>query len=326
MKRIELYYGESGSGKSTAALEIAKFMWRTKKLKTVAYVGDGSRATYDDSGLVDAGIIEVVEFGGFDWPQTVLDWVVSGYKLNPTPAPGKPTMVPRTAEELAGIGLVIIEGLSVGAMYLMGDRLGGYAQRSGVGEKIGQDSPITIKDKVEGGVTVGGNPLSHYSVAQRRMITYVEKSKSLPVPWVIWTAHERASENKESGEKLIGPEVAGKALTASISRLFNNTLHFTTAARKQKVKDAYTEKSVDTLDTDFRLYTRDHFDPDGVSFVKYKAVTRCPIPSMIPDYLSGEAPGENILAFYRLLADARAKNLALLTEETAAEAGKEVAA
>jgi hypothetical protein len=138
------------------------------------------------------------------------------------------------------------------------------------------------------------------------MLTNLEKSKSFP-GWVVWTAHERATEDKISGEKMIGPEIVGGALTASISRIFQNTLHFTTVAAKKKVKDPHSEKMIDIITPEYRLYTRDHFDPDGATFVKFKAVNRCTKPEMMPDYLIGKGPGDNILDFYEKMVEAGRK-------------------
>ncbi len=297
-KRFELYYGPSGEGKSSAVLAVAKQMWKERSLRTRVYIGDGSAATYEDSGLVDAGIIELFDYSARPNPFDTCSKICQCYWPDAT---GK--LVKPKSEDLASLGLVVYEGLSVMGAYLMGSTEGGLAYRSGRGEKIGQDSPISIKD---GDMTVGGNPMSHYNVAQRELDSDLEKSKAFP-GWVIWTAHERSAEDKLSGEKIIGPEVVGSARTAVISRVFNNTLHFSTVAKKKKVKDPHNEKMIDVITTEYRVYTRDHYDADGGTFVKFKAVTRCPKPDLIPDYFTSEEPGDNVMQFYAKLAEAQAK-------------------
>lgn len=292
-KRFELYYGPSGEGKSSAALAVAKLMWKEKQLRTRVYIGDGSGATYRDSGLVDAGIIELFDFTGLANPFAVSSKICQLYWPDDN---GK--LVKPKPEDLASLGLVIYEGASVMGKYLMGSSEGGLANRSSKGEKIGQDSPIQIKD---GDVTVGGNPMSHYNVGQNEMIANFEKSKAFP-GWVIWTAHEKEAESQ--GEKIIGPEVVGKAMTPTISGKFDNTLHFTTVVRKEKLKDEQSGKMIDKLWTEYRVYTRDHFDPDGSHFIKYKAVTRCPKPKIMPDYFKSEEMGDNVIQFYEKLAEA----------------------
>jgi len=317
-KRFEMFYGPSGEGKSTAAIAVAKRIKQETGKHTRVYIGDGSRATYEDSGFVydaednPAGFIHLFEFGTLPNPFRVSDQICELYWPN-----AKGQLVPPTPESLVNIGLVIYEGASVMGTYLMGDQKGGLRYRAGQGEKIGQDSPIFINDD---GTKVGGNPPSHYNVAQGAMVTRIEKSKAFP-GWVIWTAHERLDDGKSGAEqqreKLIGPEVVGKALTASISRVFHNTLHFTTVMSKKKVADPTTQKQVDVVHTEYRVYTRDHFDADGTNYTKYKAVSRCPKPELLPDYIVGEQPGDNIIRFYQILAEARQK----VREELEQEAG-----
>lgn len=294
--RFELFYGPSGEGKSSAILALAKQIYKEKKQRTRVYIGDGSGSTYYDSGLVDAGIIEVFDFTGRPQPFDTSSKICRLYFPDESgklaaPKPG----------DVESLGLVVYEGASVMGKYLMGSTEGGLAYRSSKGEKIGQDSPIAIKD---GDTTVGGNPMAHYNVAQNEMIANFEKSKAFP-RWVIWTAHEKEAESQ--GEKIIGPEVVGKAMTGSVSRMFGNTLHFTTVVKKEKKKDDKSDKQVDVLSTEYRVYTRDHFDPDGGHFIKYKAVSRCPKPEMMKDYYASQSMGDNVIQFYKALAEANAK-------------------
>lgn len=295
-KRFDCFYGPSGEGKSSAALRVAQQMFKEQGKKTRVYVGDGSGSTYLDSGLVDAGVVELYDFSARPNPLAVSQKMCDRYWPNEAGV-----LVPPKPEELAQVGLIIYEGLSVMANYIMGGTEGGLANRSGKGEKIGQDSPIQIKD---GDVTVGGNPMSHFGVAQRHMTTNIERSKGFD-GWVIWTAHEKAAEDKTSGEKLVGPEVVGGAMTPHVPRMFQNTLHFTTVGAKKKAVDTHSGKNVDSIVTEYRVYTRDHYDPDGISFVKYKAVSRCPRPDLMPDYFVSKSMGDNVLQFYSALKEAR---------------------
>jgi hypothetical protein len=223
------------------------------------------------------------------------------------------------------------EGLAVAFKYIMGDVRGGLAEQASRGIKIGQDSPVfsvdamldkngqPIKDSGPG-TTFGGNPMAHFGFGQRRIEGIIERSKAFPNV-VIWTTHERSAQDRISGEKMVGPEVGGEALTPAIQRSFNNTLHFVTASNiKDKVKDEHTEKLITDLDSEFRIYTRDHFHPDGSTFIKYKATTRGGIPAFdpktapegMPLYLTSPTPGQSILDFYGILKrhrDARAGRL-----------------
>lgn len=303
-KVINCYYGQSGTGKSTAVLERALAHYKHNKATTRVVIGDGGVATYLVSGLVGAGVIEICEYADRPYPLTVMQRLAQGWWLKDPADPLSDLIAPAggwAGVGAAGVGLYVFEGLSVGGKYVMGLTKGGLAERAGRGEKIGQDSPISIKD--EGGVITGGNPLAHYNVGQNVMLQCVQSSKGFPGE-VIWTAHEAQGSDKTGGEKLIGPEVVGQALTASVSRVFGDTLHFVTADKAlAKVTDAVTKKQVQPCSVEYRIYTRDHYDPDGLTFTKFKAVTRCPLPAEMPDYFASPAddPGKGIRDFYTKL-------------------------
>lgn len=333
--RIDLYYGQSGTGKSEGAASVIEEIYRTDGLTSRVIVGDGSKATYIDRGLVEAGVVEVVDFSIRPWPFTTFAKLCEGYWPADLSDPTSPLRAPKP-EDLQKLGVFVVEGLSVGAQYLMGDVQGGLAEQAGRGVKIGQDSPVFSKDvlfdskgqpvansgpkvldangkPVAEVFTYGGNPVAHYGFAQRRLLSNVERTKVFP-NLVIWTAHERSAQDKISGEKLVGPEAAGEALTANLPRHFNNTLHFVTASSsKEKKKDGHTEAMVKELDVEYRVYTRDHFHPDGNTFVKYKAVTRgVSEQSGMPLYLTSDIPGQSVVDFYRKVKEARDARIAAL--------------
>lgn len=315
-KVFDCIYGGPATGKSEACARLIEHVYRTTGKGARIIVGDGSALTYEH--LVEAGVAEICEFGTREWPQDTLQKLTSGWW--PHPISGE--LMPLGATDdpwinsLDDIGVYIIEGLSVAGAYIMGNVRGGLAERSGRGEKIGQDSPIRIiegeidaatgKLKSGPGTSFGGNPPSHYNVAQRTMLECLQRSKNLPVDYVLWTAHEGDNnpEKDLNKESLIGPEVVGKALTGSIQRNFNNTLHCMTAHTKTKKQDGHTKKQVDELDTEHRLYTRDHFAPSGASMTRYKACTRG-VDETFPQYIVADKPGIALLEFYDKLAKER---------------------
>lgn len=321
--RVECFYGQSGTGKSEGAASVIERIYEMDGLTSRVIVGDGSKATYLDRGLIDAGVVEIVDFSIRDWPLTTMQQLTEGFWPEDVNDPKSP-LKPPTADSLKRLGVFVVEGLSVGAQYIMGDRRGGLAEQASRGIKIGQDSPVfavdalldkngqPIKDSGPG-TTFGGNPIAHFAFAQRRLSSYIERTKVFP-NIVIWTAHERSTEDKISKEKLVGPEAAGEAMTANLPRVFNNTLHFTTASKKKdKVKDAHSEAMVTDLDVEFRVYTRDHFNPDGNGFIKYKAVTRgVSEEEGMPLYLTSDTPGQAVLDFYDRVKSVRDKRIARL--------------
>jgi hypothetical protein len=318
-KFFELYYGPSGSGKSESIVAVIKRIFKETGKKFRVLVGDGSTATYEP--LVEAGIAEMLDYTTRDWPLSTLTQLCQGYWPLSVEDP-KSKMVAMTKEQFATIGGYAIEGLSVGASYVMGDKRGGFSEQASRGVKIGGDNPVKLVDAMfdlngipikDSGpmLTFGSVTLGGYGQAQRRMLGFVEASKGLP-GWVIWTAHERASEEKISNQKVVGPEVAGGALTSGLSKHFNNTLHFTTAEKVIKKKDGHTEAMVQELDAEYRIYTRHHFRPEGNTFVKYLAVSRTPDPKSMPLYLESETPGVSIIEFYKKVREAREKSIAEL--------------
>lgn len=337
-KRIECFYGQSGTGKSEAAASVIEQVFVQDGLKSRVIVADGSKATYIDRGLVDAGIVEVLDFSMRPWPLTVAKQLTEGYWPKDVDDPKSPLMAPKP-EDLQKLGVFVIEGLSTMGTYLMGDMTGGLAEQAARGIKIGENSPVRSKDilyddkgnEIKGsgpGDVFGGNPMSHFGFAQRRLLANLERTKVFP-NIVIWTAHEKAAQDKISGEKLVGPEAVGEAITSNLPRHFNNTLHFTTASRKKdKAKDEHTEAMIIDLDTEFRIYTRDHFHPDGSTLVKYKAVTRGGIPQFdeklapngMPLYLTSDTPGRAILDFYTIVAKTGKERAKAILERRAARA------
>jgi hypothetical protein len=124
---------------------------------------------------------------------------------------------------------------------------------------------------------------------------------------VIWTAHESMNDPEKDAlvrETIAGPEVAGKALTTTIQRAFNNTLHMQTVGKRIKKQDEFTNKNVDDLDIEYRLYARDHFNANGTVMVRYKACTRG-VDGTFPQYFESETPGQVGLLYYEALAKVR---------------------
>jgi hypothetical protein len=216
-------------------------------------------------------------------------------------------MKPLSPQERAATGMWIFEGISVMGLYIMSTITGGLAWQAARGIKIGQDSPFMVLDSeidasgryklgTGTGEKHGGNPQSHYGMAQTNMLDRIKRSKMLP-GWVIWTGHEVAGEDRNTGEKIISPEMAGRAKSANLARDFNATLHFTTALKdggKTRVKDTVTGADVKQADLEYRIYTQDHFDPDGLTPLRYRAVVRT---EGLKLYYTG-GPGEAIVQLY----------------------------
>jgi hypothetical protein len=191
----------------------------------------------------------------------------------------------------------------------MGHVKGGLAWRAAKGEKLGPDAAIKIFEGVvdangkviDGpGTAFGGSGQAHYGQCQSIMVDFINQMKCLPMH-VIMSAHEYTNDPEKDdliNEKLIGPEVAGKKLTGSLQKLYANTLHAMTIGFKENKR--VEGKLVSELDSEYRLYTRDHYATEANFKLRYKALTRS-VGDEFPIYFSGGKPGQAILDYYTKL-------------------------
>lgn len=308
--RFDAVYGKSGTGKSRWIVELAKRVYKEKKLITRVYLSDGGGDTYVNSGLIEAGILKIFQFNTLPNPFEVSRAIASGQWPNDSG-----TLAELPPSKLNETGLWAFEGGSTTCDYMMGDTEGGLAARAAKGERIGQDSPISI---VDGKAKVGGNPPSHYNVVQRAFEGLLERSRALP-GIVVWTFHERMVEGDKEVGNMVGPDCAGKALTSKIGAKFGNTIHLTIAHKPNvKTTDAVTGKQVQSASArEFRAYTTEHYDPDGVTLLKYYANNRAPIVGgkvVMPEFIPADP-----VKFYQLLEKAKQDAL----NETASTVGYE---
>lgn len=305
-KVFDCIYSAPAAGKSESIARLIEHVYRTTGKTARVCVGDGSTLTYEH--LVQAGVAEVYEYGATPWPQDTLLSLCRGWWPN-----DEGRLAPSSTQN---IGVWVMEGLTVAGEYIMGHVQGGLAQRAGTGEKIGQESPIRI---IEGiidsktgkvtsgpGTAIGGNPPSHFGVAQKTLLECLQQSKLLPVDYVLWTAHEGGNDPEKdlNKESIIGPALPGRALTATIQKAFNNTLHMVSVPKRTKGTDTHTGKMVDELDLEYRVYTRDHFSASGSVQTRFKACTRGGDNSM-PQFVIASEPGTGLLQFYQQLAALR---------------------
>lgn len=343
-ERYEMWYGESGTGKSEAIARIAKLVAEGAGLRARILVGDGSGQTYLAAGLVEAGIAEVLDYTTRKYPQSTCEQLLQGYWPEDINDPDSPLIPPSTPSfttpnKLSEFGVYGVEGGAVMSNYLMGDQVGGYAWRAARGEKIGMDTPIRVGDgeyKMEGGKLVfkpafagagefGTNNPAHYGFAQSRMKGIINRGKLLPMKYVIWTSHQRIVEDKLSKELVAGPEVAGEAITTKLQRDFHNTWHFDNpqARERQGATDQMTKQKVDVIRGEYRVYPVDHYSANSNITVKFKAVTRGASADLLKPYYTGK-PGDAVEEIYMRLKELGAKRtLDMKAKFEAAKAARE---
>jgi hypothetical protein len=298
--QLDLTYGASGSGKTTWYLALAEYNYVKNGKKTRWYLGDGGGETIRNSGLIEEGAVELWQFSDRDNPFATLQLACEGYWPE-NPHDPKCKLKQPSMDEFYDYGMFVYEGLSVGSDYMMGSKNGGLSDRAARGEKIGQDTPYVV---LEEGLKFGGNPPSHFGFVQRRIVDLVERSRSIPVPFVGWTAHERKAEDSDlKGVYTFGPDVCGQALTSKIGAYFGNTIHMVAIPQRTKSKDPITGKEIETIKLIHRAYTRKHSDPEGNTNVKFYANNRIPkeFADKMPEFLYPADP----MKFYEILEDAK---------------------
>jgi len=312
----ELFYGHSLKGKSRAITELVIREYEKRGRKSRLYIGDGGVATYVNAGLVNAGMLEICDFSWRPFPLPTLKamsmfwWPDEHGKWH---APSKEFLAGETH------GLVIYEGATIIKQWLMGNNEGAISDKISKGEKIGgvkdeADSLVMFDGKVNGlpdSFSKSGNITGlHYGPAYRQIESAIQRTEAFP-GMVIWTAHPTEAPDipeggrqsgiagKVVGKKVIGPDVVAKSRASTITALFGNTLHFDTAKKKaERNIDNTTGKNVNLLEPEYRVYTRSHFDPDGLETIEYRAGSRV---DGLDLYYTADKPGEAILKFYDTL-------------------------
>jgi hypothetical protein len=194
-------YSDTGGGKTTQAGELAKYTWRTRKLRSVLNTSDMGGHT-SINPLVNLGLVKVNKLGEGDDPFIWTNDAVSGANLTPDD------------------GLAIFDsGTSMGEALLNSITKADFQ----IGQQRTQKFTVsrgTGKDAKS--LTVGINNEAHYGVVQSFMLDAIWKSTWLTTKGVdvLWTFSVHRGEEQDR-TPILGPKLAGKALTAAIPKWFN---------------------------------------------------------------------------------------------------------
>ena len=317
---IDAGYGDSQSGKSKALEMLAGHLFQQSGKKTRVYSSDGGQETYNDRGLVDDGVIELMDVSTRAWPMTVLKLISDFYFLKDPKDPNSKLVAP-AVNLYETHGLIIYEGGTTIGNWLLSDVPGGLAWHAATETKFGgikdEDGVLSTEDdlKVEGDYNLqGANSPKHFMIAQRKIVTAVRTSKKFP-GMVWWTFHPTVGPDKGgggesgkfgaiTGKKLIGPDAGGSALVSTIGKEFGNLLHFDQVTLPNKKElDETSKKTVTQVEKEFRVYTKRHYDPEATVAIEYVAGAR----ARVADYYVSKEPGDSILQFYQSVAEERKK-------------------
>lgn len=209
-------FGDSGAGKTTQIGEYAKKIYKDTKKKTVYFSAD--LGGFDSIlPLVRLGVVVPVVYGPEDSPWL---WIANA-------ADGK---LPDGSPLGDDIGAVAFDsGTSVAEALLSS-----CAKLSATGQDIGgRPAPKFTIDKADASRTmkIGSNVDSHYMVVQSFMLDVIWRSTWLSRKGidVIWTFAVHRGE-KADDTPVLGPKLAGKALTAAVPKWFKYTFRIVSVA------------------------------------------------------------------------------------------------
>lgn len=209
VRQTILLYGDTGDGKTTLLGEWAEQRYiATKGKKMRLYTGDPG-GYLSIRHLVKLGVVEVVDLVGRPQPWEWLKHIVDGK----VPTIGSEEWATTGNEN---IDTFAFEGLTAIADILMQDA----AKQAAQGRNMGGQPP---NFKVaEGEVKWAGNSPSHYGSVQTIMAIAVQSALNNLPGSVIWTASARRAQDADSpNNPILGPQMAGKALTGDLPRWFN---------------------------------------------------------------------------------------------------------
>jgi hypothetical protein len=225
MKRCKfssLLLSDTGEGKTTQIGSMA--LWHFKKTggffqgdtaiggqRTVLYAGDFGGWS-GIQGLIDLGIITLVdltqvvdaneESHPFDWLDKIARCLIWTEEDGWTTPPGSYTHF--AYDSGTTMAYLLLENLR---------------NRAAKGENIGGGPGYKVTD---GDVVVAANNQTHYGIVQAAILKAVAKSQMSTEGLITWSFRLRRTE-AEGGEQIIGPQVAGGAMTPELPAWFTYT-------------------------------------------------------------------------------------------------------
>lgn len=241
MKRVPrslMVYGDSGSTKTSQLYHVIKYL--IKKLSAergrpvrfrMIHSDGGGWAPFADSGMIERGEIELIDYSsrkfaladirrlsmGY-WPIWVdkdnhshRDWAEDRVEYFKTE-----NVCMTTEDEWEGIGGYLIEGMTSVAETL---KTHISNQDEGVGFK--ESWKYTEEDFTVTGLTKG-----HYGIIQKEVYERHSRGfKTLPMAYLLYSALVGRGEDKQSKDKVYGPQLAGSAMTAVVPSWFMDVIH-----------------------------------------------------------------------------------------------------
>jgi len=220
-----LLIGLTGTGKTTMAGALAKYLYLQTGRQTLMYLMDrGDTSSIDH--LIDEDIIIPVRLGNYE-PFIFLDRVTKGKILDKDGA----TWI----DPPKNIGLRVFDSATgIGEEQLKRTR-DSQSGDSPIGPKAYSFTITAVggANKEVERLTIGANDKSHYGIIQGRIVdamwdsTNWKEDPRFPCH-MVWTAGlRRVDQDDDTKLPLLGPDLAGKALVGMAPRWFSNTFAVT---------------------------------------------------------------------------------------------------
>jgi hypothetical protein len=151
--------------------------------------------------------------------------------------------------------------------------------------------PILIDGKVVQ-EPFAGNSKGHYGFVQNQVYGLVMNFISLPVKYVLFTAHESKTEDDDRST-IYGPAIAGKKATALVGSWVGDLIHAQDFAVPRTVQAPDPTKpgamvATEIVDTVCRYYFKKHPDPvTGIMFPAKPRVTHSAVTALEAAYPGG---------------------------------------
>jgi hypothetical protein len=220
MPRTSIWYGDSGSTKTSQIYHFAKYIYaKTGKITRLISADGGGYAPIQDGGLIDLGIVQVCEL------KTSAKYFADVHRLAdgfwPTPDGVLNSSEQCRTKDWSKIGVVAIEGITSISRGLL-NYVSNYRMPSG---ERAYKSPFEIEEE---GYEVAGTDRGHYGIVHTVLHELiVRKFSLLPVDYVIFTSLVGRGESKVNRESIYGPRAVGEALTSELPTWVQDCVHLT---------------------------------------------------------------------------------------------------
>lgn len=288
MARSGCIYGATGSYKTTAVKQFARYIYEVTGKATLLVSMDGGG--WDPCvPEVGAGII-IPYRASQQLPFPVLRMISKGYFPEETQEieASKINMLPVNWAKFGGLAVEGFTSISNASMKFLSDHgmiVGGEKSIPGI---------FSQKIHVEGAISeekFGSSTQGHYGWTQNFIWSLVNAAISLPYHYVLFTALESRTE-EDDRTTTYGPQIAGKKATASAPSWVGDCLHYQDypVEKIAKMKDEITgeENEITRVETLVRAYFVKHPDPNTkIMFPAKPRVTPEQIPALMKLYPGG---------------------------------------